>query len=301
MGSVVNEWASRRDLGHGKGTLVYPGEYVEYKFKQFNIKDIQKDATCVFIGMRRAGKTTIMKDILYHNQDIPFGLAFCGSPDSVGNFSGIIPPILVYDSFNTDMMNGLFAVQEYRVQAGTVKPACLIIDDLMYDEAAMKSQEIRKVFTNGRHYKLLTLLSLQYALGVQPALRSNIDYTFIMNNSNSTKSIRTIWENYAGMFPCANILADVLNVCTDDYKCLVIKNSVKSKNIHDKVFWYRAKIHEPFRVCSDKWWRLNDAIYDKWYYKRRAMEAIRKNLRVGSVTVGLPERPVFLFDQEPQY
>ena len=53
--------------------------------------------------------------------------------------------------------------------------AFLILDDCLYDNTWAKDKNMRYVFMNGRHYKLLFLLTMQYALGIPPNLRTNID------------------------------------------------------------------------------------------------------------------------------
>ena len=52
---------------------------------------------------------------------------------------------------------------------------------------------------DGRHYKMLFLLTMQYALGVPPNLRTNIDYVFSRENYVSNR--KRLYEHYAGMFP----------------------------------------------------------------------------------------------------
>ena len=52
---------------------------------------------------------------------------------------------------------------------------------------------------NGRHYKLLFLLTMQYALGIPPNLRTNIDYVFVLRE-NYVSNRKRLYEHYAGMF-----------------------------------------------------------------------------------------------------
>lgn len=59
---------------------------------------------------------------------------------------------------------------------------------------------MRYVFMNGRHLNILTLITMQYALGVPPNLRTNIDYVFILRE-NIYANRKRIYEQYAGMFP----------------------------------------------------------------------------------------------------
>jgi hypothetical protein len=57
---------------------------------------------------------------------------------------------------------------------------------------------------NGRHYKLLFLVTMQYPLGIPPSLRCNVDYIFILRE-NIVKNRAKILEHYAGMFPDINV------------------------------------------------------------------------------------------------
>ena len=50
---------------------------------------------------------------------------------------------------------------------------------------------------NGRHYKILFIITMQYALGVPPSLRTNIDYVFILREPYIANRKR-IYENFAG-------------------------------------------------------------------------------------------------------
>ena len=59
----------------------------------------------------------------------------------------------------------------------------LILDDCLYDNSWTKNTDIRSIFMNGRHYKILFLLTMQYALGIPPNLRTNIDYVFILREN----------------------------------------------------------------------------------------------------------------------
>ena len=46
---------------------------VNVGIRKFDMKMIPQDAVCVFIGRRRTGKSTLVKDLLWHHQNIPIG------------------------------------------------------------------------------------------------------------------------------------------------------------------------------------------------------------------------------------
>ena len=45
--------------------------------RKFDMKAIPQDAVAVFIGRRRTGKSTLVRDLLFHHQDMPLGTVIC--------------------------------------------------------------------------------------------------------------------------------------------------------------------------------------------------------------------------------
>lgn len=82
----------------------------------------------------------------------------------------------------------------------------VILDDCLYDSSWTKDKGIRSIFMNGRHHKILFLVTMQYPLGITPTLRSNVDYVFILRE-NIVSNRKRIYENYAGMFPSFDIFS----------------------------------------------------------------------------------------------
>ena len=80
---------------------------------------------------------------------------------------------------------------------------------------------------------------MQYALGIPPNLRTNIDYVFLLRE-NIVIKLKQLYEQYAGMFPSFDIFCQVMDQCTENYECLVIHNNAKSNKLQDQVFWYKA-------------------------------------------------------------
>ena len=81
-----------------------------------------------------------------------------------------------------------------------------ILDDCLYDDRWTKDKAIKTIFMNGRHYKILFLVTMQYPLGIPPSLRCNIDYVFILRE-NIMNNRKRIYDNYAGMFPTFDVFS----------------------------------------------------------------------------------------------
>ena len=114
---------------------------------------------------------------------------------------------------------------------------------------------------NGRHFKILFILTMQYALGIPPNLRTNIDYVFILRE-NYQSNRKRLYEHYAGMFPTFEMFCQVMDQCTENYECLVINNNAKSNKLVDQVFWYKANAHEEFKIGAPSYWDYSRENYD---------------------------------------
>ena len=84
--------------------------------------------------------------------------------------------------------------------------AFLILDDCLYDNSWVRDKNIRALFMNGRHYHMMFIITMQYALGIPPNLRTNIDYVFILRE-NYQSNRKRLYENFAGMFKTFDLFA----------------------------------------------------------------------------------------------
>ena len=138
--------------------------------------------------------------------------------------------------------------------------AFLILDDCLFDNSWVRDNNIRSLFMNGRHYKILFIITMQYALGIPPNLRTNIDYVFILRE-NYVSNRKRLYEHYAGMFPTFEMFCQVMDQCTENYECLVINNSAKSNRLEDQVFWYKAAPHAEFKIGAPEFWQHHNRNY----------------------------------------
>ena len=68
--------------------------------KKFDMKRIPQDAVAIFIGRRRTGKSTLVRDLLYHHQDMPLGTVISGTEESNSFYSKMIPPLFIHGEFS---------------------------------------------------------------------------------------------------------------------------------------------------------------------------------------------------------
>ena len=240
---------------------------MEIQLKKFDMTQISHDKTIVLIGKRDTGKSFLVKDILYHQQNIPAGSVISGTEAANEFYSNMVPPIFIHEEYQPIIISNLLKRQKQliiqRKENQSLDPrAFLILDDCLYDNSWVKSTDVRSLFMNGRHYHILFILTMQYALGIPPNLRTNVDFIFILRE-NYVSNRKRLYDHYAGMFPSFEMFCQVMDQCTENYECLVINNNAKSNQLVDQVFWYKAEAREDFRIGAKTFWDYSLKNYQK--------------------------------------
>lgn len=227
-----------------------------------------KGPVVVLIGRRDTGKSYLVRDLLYFQQDIPIGTVISGT-EAGNNFYGEhIPKVFIHDEYNSSIIENILKRQKQCMKEiakeieiykrSSIDPRTFVIlDDCLYDAGWTKDKLMRLLFMNGRHWKLMLIITMQYPLGIPPNLRTNIDYVFILREPYINNRKR-IYENYAGMFPTFESFCQVMDQCTENYECLVINNNAKSNKLTDQIFWYKADNRPAFRMGSKEYWKMSE-------------------------------------------
>ena len=248
------------------------------ELKRFDMKNISfkpnesKGPVVVLIGRRDTGKSFLVRDLLYYHQDIPIGTVISGTEEGNGFYGKMVPKLFIHNEYNTAIIENILkrqrgVLKQIKKEMETFKRSTIdprtfvILDDCLYDNTWARDKMMRLLFMNGRHWKVMLLITMQYPLGIPPTLRTNIDYVFILREPYIANRKR-IYENYAGMFPTFESFCQVMDQCTENFECLVINNNSKSNKLQDQVFWYKADAHNDFRLGSKEFWDLSKTIND---------------------------------------
>ena len=231
---------------------------MEVQLRKFDINDIKDDKVVVLIGKRETGKSFLCKDVLFHHSNIPVGQVISGTEAANEFYSKMVPKLFIHEEYNPTIIQNILKRQKMMIEkcktSQTTDPrAFLILDDCLYDNTWTKDKNVRSLFMNGRHFKILFIITMQYALGIPPNLRTNIDYIFILRE-NYQSNRKRLYEHYAGMFPNFEMFCQVMDQCTENFECLVINNNAKSNKLADQVFWYKAEAHEDVKIGSKSFW-----------------------------------------------
>ena len=249
------------------------------ELKKFDMKSISfkpnenKGPVIVIIGKRDTGKSFLVRDLLYYQQEIPIGTVISGTEEGNGFYGKMVPKLFVHNEYNTAIIENILKRQRTVLKQikkeletfkrTTIDPrAFVILDDCLYDNTWARDKMMRLLFMNGRHWKVMLVITMQYPLGIPPTLRTNIDFVFILRE-NYIANRKRIYENYAGMFPTFESFCQVMDQCTENFECLVINNNSKSNKLQDQVFWYKADSHGDFRLGSKEFWELSKGMKDE--------------------------------------
>lgn len=244
-------------------------ELVNVKLKKFNMKWVGDGKILIFIGKRKTGKSVLVIDYLYYHQDFPLGTVISPTDDYNWTYKPHVPAIFIHDEFTPELVEQVLKRQKdicknCRMDSrykGVDPRAFFIMDDCLADaDNWVRDKNIRWIFMNGRHAQITFILTMQYAMGIPPVLRTNVDYIFICKEPKLANQKR-LYEHYAGMFPSFDMFRAILTQCTRNNGCLVIDNACTSEKLEDQVFWYRADITKPgfedFKLCYPVFWKNN--------------------------------------------
>jgi|TARA_B100000683_G_scaffold47892_1_gene44963 hypothetical protein len=232
--------------------------------------DESKGPVVVLIGRRDTGKSFLVRDLLYYHQDIPIGTVISGTEAGNSFYSKHVPKLFIHEEYNMTIIDNILkrqktVLKQISKDVTTYKKSSIdgrtfvILDDCLYDSSWTRDKLMRMLFMNGRHWKIMLVITMQYPLGIPPNLRTNIDYVFILREpyiSNRKK----IYDNYAGMFPTFESFCQIMDQCTENYECLVINNNANSNKLQDQIFWYKAESHADFRLGSREFWEISKDI-----------------------------------------
>ena len=244
------------------------------QIRKFDPSSIDPCRVCVFIGRRGTGKSQLVTDILYHKRKIPAGIVISGTEESNEHYQEFVPDSCIYGKYDPEVINKITNNQakvvkklssEDKKDFTITKPSVfMLLDDCMYDNKWTRSDVMRRVFMNGRHYRILFLLTIQYVMDLPPSLRGQCDYIFILKENIHENKIK-IWKHLFGIFKTFEAFDEVLTQCTEDYQCLVLNVRSTSNKIEDVVFWYKAKVGRKFKVGSKELWEFHKRNYNPKY------------------------------------
>ena len=258
------------------------------KLEEFKIESLIYDENNEFINPRivmiapsGSGKSWIVRNILYEMQDMPCGLVIAPTDKMNKFYDEFIPSSFIHHEYKPDIIPKLLGRQkkileknEKRLKDGKtlVDPRIVfVMDDCMAAKHLwLKDPNILEIMNQGRHFKVTFILTMQYCLGIQPELRTQFNYIFLLGEDNAA-SRKKLYEHWAGVFPKFELFEQVFLQVTNNYGCMVINNRIKTTDLTKKVFWFRAKKVNKFKIGIPQYIEFDKNRYDNNYQNKQQL------------------------------
>ena len=211
----------------------------QLQLEKFVAVSIRPNAVIVVIGKRSTGKSTLVRDLLFHHRDIPSVSVTVVSPTEhfQRQFSDIVPPPQVHDEYSPAIIGAVVARQNIT----RASHAFIVLDNCMYDSSWVRDVNILQLVMGKNATSVFTMA---YALGLPPSIRAHVDYVFLFREGHVGNRKRMYDAYGSDVFPTFDVFCQVMDKCTENHESLVIDRTM----FEPRAFWYKADLHGPFRV-----------------------------------------------------
>jgi hypothetical protein len=182
------------------------------QIKEFKLDSMVENPAIVMIAKRASGKSWICRDILRNFKDIPVGLIIAPTEKMSDPpfYSDFFPDSYIHYQYKSEIIERMLYRQDVMIEKQKEKAkdgklidprGFILMDDCLSKKSSwMKDQPIMELLFNGRHYRLMYILTMQFPLGITPELRCNFDYIFLLAE-DFYSNLKRLFDHYAGMFP----------------------------------------------------------------------------------------------------
>lgn len=230
---------------------------------KFEPSEIKLDATLVFVGKRRTGKSWAMRNIMYLLKDKFQGGVVISQTDELNKFwRQYVPKKYIFNKYDPEILEAVFARQKKILndinktdeEKEKEAPFFILLDDVISDQRLKYDETLIECFVAGRHYKLFLLITTQYAKAITPVLRGNTDYCFMMKCLQQ-RQLEALWEDF-GSFLTKDAFAQILNTYTEDNEVLIV-NTCPDTEVDpiSMLSWWKAVDPGEFKMGSAEYWR----------------------------------------------
>lgn len=245
--------------------------------RQFKLEWMNENPSICMIAKRRSGKSWVCRHILSKYTHIPGGVIICATERLNAFYGKFFPQLYIHYEFQTELIEKILFRQKIMIRKAIdyykKKKKCdprfiLVMDDCLSSKGEwMKDKTILEIFFNGRHYQIMYIFTMQYAVGIKPELRTNFDYIFLLAEDFEC-NLKKLHIHFAGMFPNFNTFKQAFTEITRDYGSMVISNCGARSEFLDKVFWYKAENVNFDKVGSKQFNKFNDKNYNPLWEDR---------------------------------
>lgn len=220
------------------------------------------DATIVACGKRRTGKSWAFRNIMYLLKDkIPAGIVISQTDELNKFWRDYVPKKYIYNKYQPEILDAVFKRQKAILNDKNMSdkekdakaPFFVLLDDVISDQRLKYDENLMELFVAGRHYRILTLITTQYAKAITPTIRGNTDFILIMKTIQGRQR-EALWEDF-GDFLTKDAFNRIVDAYTEDNEVLVI-NTCPELHVDpmEMMSWWKAQEIKPFQMGSKEYW-----------------------------------------------
>lgn len=237
-------------VNEATGTFDVDQNIFNQAIKGFNPDEMKTDGAMIILGKRRTGKSHLCMDLMSHIGDRYSTAVVLTGTKFNGYWQDIVPEEYIHSGFQESVLTTCMKSQKQVVRKCRSENPDLhkrrececnmvvILDDVASEEHLQRSLVLGALYTKGRHYYITPIVMSQYAYAISPAIRSNIDYAFIMHQTQrrSKDAIGDEWMSQVRRREAA----DIMSKHTPGYQVLVIDNSEATDDLGEVLSIYTA-------------------------------------------------------------
>jgi hypothetical protein len=227
--------------------------------REWDPESLPDDFCCILYGMRRTGKSFMMRHILYLKRDkFPFIIVFTKTKMN-GFWQKIVPEEFIHEGYQPSVLQRTLDHQRKILsQSPDIKEKInfrilFIFDDVISDQNLMRyDHALSEMFTAGRHYNTATLFATQDPKGVSTYARGNTDVVMIFLQK-TIRAKKSLYDDYMSSlsFEEAKLM---MRTWTKDRHCIVVDTSKLVEDPEDLFYTWKASETEDFvGGCKEYW------------------------------------------------
>lgn len=251
----------------------------------FDAETMKLDTTILVVGKRGSGKSTKIKWIMRSiGKRITKGIVIRGVPNDDYTY---IPLLFIMNTFDSEFLHRIIYEQtvrrkkwEFLGMRGDPPRMFLILEDYSSDRTAMNDKNLKFIFHNGRHIFITLIIVCQYFKDLPKALRSNVDYLFMLNDK-STENRKSIWKEYMSFIERFADFNAIYDKITANHSALIMRVD-QSNSIADCLFQLRISkkdMDEKGRLADFDVGSDNYRQYSKEHYYNEENEQLQMEVQ----------------------
>lgn len=249
--------------------------------REFDLNEMCENPAIVMIAKRASGKSWVCRAILKKFTDIPVGIIIAPTERMADPpfYSEFFPDLYIHYDYKSEIIEKLLYRQTIMMDKQKEKArknkiidprSFILMDDCLSKKGSWaKDQPILELLFNGRHYRIMYMLTMQFPLGISPELRGNFDYIFLLKETFQS-NLKRLYDHYAGMFPTLESFKQIFKILTDKYGVLVIINRDSGAEFLDQVRWYKAGNEDITMLGCEQFLRNHEYNYNPDWRKKNS-------------------------------